>query len=71
MCTRKRMDKPSDKLAKRQAVYAGDVIHEFHKLLGKFVRACPNEYPDSEVSLPRVDSAYFVRIRGKLYIINR
>ena len=35
------------------------------------MKACPNEYPDSEKSLPRVDSAYFVEIEGKQCIINR
>lgn len=71
MRTTKRMDKPNDKLVKRQAAYAGDVIHEFHELPGEFIESCPNEYPDSEISIPRVDSAYYVKIRGKTYIINR
>lgn len=69
--TVKRMDKPSDKLVKRQAAYAGDVIHEFNKLPGKFISSCPNEYPNSEITNPRVDSAYFVDIGGRKYIIDR
>lgn len=32
MKTEVRMDKPEDALAKRQAAYACDVIHEFHNL---------------------------------------
>ncbi len=71
MKTEKRMDKPMDKLAKRQAAYAGDVIHEFHELPGKFIKELPNEYPDSQMTLPKVDSAYLVDINGRECIINR
>ncbi|WP_298525653.1 hypothetical protein, partial [uncultured Methanobrevibacter sp.] len=60
-----------DKLVKRQAVYAGAVIHEFHELPGKYMGSCANEYPDSKNVVPRVDSAYVVEINGRLYIINR
>lgn len=47
------------------------MIHEFHELPGEFIESCPNEYPDSEITMPRVDSAYYVMINGKTYIINR
>lgn len=42
----KRMDKPLDSLAKRQSVYAGDVMHEFFGLPGKYVGPLANEYPN-------------------------
>lgn len=66
-----RMDKPMDTLVKRQTAYAGEITHEFHELPGKYIGACANEYPDSQISVPRVDSAYKVKIKGKIYIINR
>ena len=43
--TKIRIGKPDDKLVKRQATHAGDVIHEFFELPGKFVYAHPNDYP--------------------------
>ena len=71
MVTTKRMDKPMDTLAKRQAVNAGPVIHEFHELPGKYIGFGANEYPDSENAVPKVDFAYVVEIDGRKYVINR
>lgn len=69
--TIKRMDKPPDSLAKRQSVYAGDVLHEFFGLPGKYVGPMANEYPNVTGSLPRVDSSYLAEIGDKLFVINR
>lgn len=71
MRTEKRMDNPEDTLAKRQAAYAGDVIHEFHHFPGKYIRPCVNELPDVEGSIPRVDSAYVVEIDDGLFVVDR
>ena len=69
--TIKRMDKPLDSLAKRQSVYAGDVLHEFFGLPGKYVGPLANEYPNVTGSVPRVDSSYLAEIGDKLFVINR
>lgn len=67
----KRMDKPLDSLAKRQSVYAGDVMHEFFGLLGKYVGPMANEYPNVTGSVPRVDSSYLAEIGDNLFVVNR
>ena len=69
--TIKRMDKPLDSLAKRQSVYAGDVLHEFFGLPGKYVGPLANEYPNVTGSVPRVDSSYLAEIGDKLFVVNR
>ncbi|WP_296882448.1 hypothetical protein [uncultured Methanobrevibacter sp.] len=74
MCSKKktkRMDKPLDSLAKRQAAYAGDVIHEFFELPGKYVGPLANEYPNASGSVPRVDSSYLAKIGEKICVVNR
>lgn len=71
MKTEVRMDKPEDALAKRQAAYACDVIHEFHNLPGNYLQPGVNELPDAKNSVPRVDSAYVVEIDDEKYVVNR
>lgn len=69
--TTKRMDKPLDSLAKRQAAYAGDIIHQFFDLPGEYLCPLVNEYPDAAGSLPRVDSSYLAKIEEKTIVVNR
>lgn len=71
MKTTKRMDKPDDTLAKRQAAYAGDVIHEYFKFPGRYFGPCINEYPDNKGSVKRVDSSYLCEINNQIFVLNR
>ena len=66
----KRMDKPDDTLVKRQASYAGDVIHEYHGFPGTYAGPCMNEYPDAGGGVPRTDSTYYVNYLGKKCIFD-
>lgn len=66
----RRMDKPDDNLLKRQSAYASDVIHEYHDFPGTYDGPCVNEYPNAQRGVPRTDSTYFVKIKGKRYVMN-
>lgn len=66
----KRMDKPNDTLVKRQASYAGDVMHEFHNFSGTYAGPCMNEYPNVGGGVPRTDSTYYVFYNGKKCVMN-
>ena len=68
--TIKRMDKPDDTLVKRQATYAGDVMHKFLEFPGDYAGPCMNEYPNVEGGVPRTDSTYYVNYLGKLCVMN-
>ena len=68
--TTKRMDNPDDTLLKRQIAYAGDVLHEFHELPGKYIGPLVNEYPNADGGIPRVDAAYRIKLDGETYIVN-
>ena len=66
----KRMDKPDDTLVKRQASYAGEVMHEYHGFPGTYAGPCMNEYPDAGGGVPRTDSTYYVNYLGKKCVLN-
>ena len=65
-----RMAHPLDTLAKRQAAYACDVIHEFHHFPGTYLGPLGNEYPSADGSIPRVDSAYCVLLDEEKFVLN-
>lgn len=68
--TTKRMDNPEDTLLKRQIVYAGDILHQFHEFPGEYCGPLANEYPNPQGGIPRVDGAYVVKINETEYVMN-
>ena len=50
--TTKRMDNPEDTLLKRQIVYAGDILHQFHEFPGEYCGPLANEYPNPQGGIP-------------------
>lgn len=68
--TTKRMNNPDGALTKRQLAYAGDVIHQFHKLPGKYLRPLVNEYPDVDGVVPRFDGSYMIYLNGEKCVVN-
>ena len=68
--TTKRMKNPDDTLLKRQIAYACDVLHEFHEFPGEYIGLVVNEYPNAEGGTSRVDSAFEIKLNGKIYIVN-
>ena len=66
----KRMHQPLDTLAKRQCVYIGYVFHKYHEFPGDYYGSLPNEYPNSENAIPRIDMGYHVKIGDKFFFIN-
>lgn len=70
MKTEKRMDKPNDTLVKRQASFAGDVMHGFHGFPGTYAGPCMNEYPNVDGGVPRTDATYYVNYQGQKFVMN-
>ena len=66
----KRMDKPNDNLVKRQASYAGDVMHEYNGFPGTYAGPCMNEYPNAGGGVPRTDTTYYVIYHGRKCVFN-
>jgi hypothetical protein len=66
----KRMDKPDDTLVKRQASFAGDVMHNFHRFPGTYIKPCMNEYPNAGGGVPRTDSTYYISYLGRKCVLN-
>lgn len=67
---RKKNGQTNDTLVKRQASFAGDVMHEFHGFPGTNAGPCMNEYPNVDGGVPRTDATYYVNYHGQKFVMN-
>lgn len=57
-----RWDKPIDKLIKRQALYAGPIIHKYYQIPGKYHKPGPNEIVTINGENKRTDITYLCKM---------
>lgn len=65
-----RMSHPEDVLTQRTASNLGEILHEYYKLPGEYLRPANNEFYDSEGNKLRVNGVYYAIENGKEFIVN-